>query len=127
MKSLPRTVQTLASVLGVSVALLSSGSSSAFEMAPFRFVEAKSIQNARVEPQLEITIEFMCNEEFVQVVRYETTNPKTQVAEIALGALVREQPFSSCRMEKKTLTVPAGHSYSGREFKTFKIQAKQAS
>lgn len=89
----------------------------------FRFVEAKSVQETpALPPSLEMTLEIMCNETVVQNIRYESIDPDSQKVTIALGALVKENLASRCTGEKREITVPAGNSFSGREYEITRIK-----
>jgi hypothetical protein len=89
----------------------------------FRFVEAKSIKElSSLPPKLELTLEIMCNEEFIKVIRHEWIDPKSKKVTIAVGALVRENLLSSCAGEVKEVKATAGDTFSGREFEISRIK-----
>jgi hypothetical protein len=89
----------------------------------FRFVEASSFKEKNgLPPKLEITFDFFCNEEFLQVIRYEKIDPKTNKITIAVGALVQENALSSCAGKKRKLVVDAGTTFSGRDYEITRIK-----
>ena len=89
----------------------------------FKFVEAtKTKQSDGLPPKLEVTFDLMCNEEFVKVIRNEWIDPKSKRTSIAVGVLVKENPYSSCAGVKKKMTVDAGTTFSGREFEVTRIK-----
>lgn len=89
----------------------------------FRFVEAKTVKElSSLPPKLELTLEIMCNEELVKVIRHEWTEPKSKKITIAVGALVRENLLSSCAGKIKEVKAIAGDTFSGREFEISRIK-----
>jgi hypothetical protein len=89
----------------------------------YRFLEVKSFsQESSLPPKLMLTFEFDCGSKFVQVIRHDIEDPKSGKVEIAVGGLIRDNPLSSCAMEKRTVTVPAGSTFSGRQFEITKIR-----
>ncbi len=91
-------------------------------LRPFRFVEAKIIhQIGGLPPEVEISLDIKCNEEVVQVIRHEWTDPKSKKMTIALGALVRENILKGCAGTEKDIRVKAGKAFSGREYELTRI------
>ena len=97
--------------------------SSENSLRTIRFVEAKSVKELNgLPPQIEMTLEVMCNEEFIKVVRYELTEPKSKVTTIAVGALFNENLLSSCAGIKKEVKINAGSAFSGRQYEILRIK-----
>ena len=89
----------------------------------FRFVEIKKIKELNtLPPNLEVTFDLMCNEEFIQVIRNDWVDLISKRVTIALGALVRENLLISCVCKKKEMTVAAGATFSGREYVVTRIR-----
>lgn len=86
----------------------------------YRFAEAKSVtENEHAPPELEITFDINCNEEFVQLIRHERSHGGKVT--IALGALLRAQPEVDCAEKITEKTVPAGRGFSGKDFEVSRI------
>jgi len=83
----------------------------------YKFAEVKSHKEiGSLPPKLMLTFDLFCNENFVKVIRYDKTEAKTGKAVIAVGVLVEENLLSSCAGQSKEMTVPAGKTFSGRQF-----------
>jgi hypothetical protein len=86
-----------------------SAMSSEASLRTFRFVEAKKVKElSGLPPKLMLTFEIMCNEELIKVIRHDWIEPKSQKVTIAVGALVRENIFSSCAGKKIELRYMVG-------------------
>ena len=92
-------------------------------LRPYRFVEIKSSrEEAALPPTLKVKFDLNCNEELVEIIRHDWTNPKTNKVTIAVGALVRENILSSCCCEILEKEAPAGVTFSGRQFEVVRIR-----
>jgi hypothetical protein len=88
-----------------------------------RFVEAKVVKElSSLPPQIEMTLEVMCNEEFVKIIRHEWIEPKSKITNIAVGALFKENLLSSCAGITKEIKINAGPTYSGRQYEILRIK-----
>lgn len=114
-------------LLNLALAALAAAGESpqSWEMDTVHFVEATSFREVEgLPPKIELTFELWCNQQFVRVVREESRRyENSRETEIWLGVLVRELGVSSCRGEKKSQTVDAGTSFSGRQYKIRLIKA----
>lgn len=90
---------------------------------PLRFIEMKSYkEQPTLPPELLLTFEIDCGDEFVQVIRQEIEDKKTGVMKIAVGGIVQDNLQSNCAGTLREKTVAAGTTFSGRQFEVVKIQ-----
>lgn len=88
-----------------------------------RFVEAKSVKElSSLPPQIEMTLEIMCNEEFMEVIRHEWIEPKSKITTIAVGALFKENFLNSCAGISREIKINAGPAFAGRQYEILKIK-----
>ncbi len=100
------------------------GLASEAPLRSFRFVEAKSVREvSHLPPKLELTFEIMCNEELIKVLRQDWIGPGSKKTIIAVGALVRENPLSSCAGKKLEIKADAGTTFSGRQYEVSRIKS----
>lgn len=92
----------------------------------FRYVQVKDVKEiSALPPKIEVTFSIMCNDEFVQLVRHEWTDPVTNKVSIALGGFVRENKAKKCGGRKQEVKVDAGTSFSGKEYEISKIRSSR--
>ena len=72
-------------------------------------------------PKLTVTFQIKCFQEFIKIFRDDEVDSNTGSVSIILGALVQEDMQSVCESAKE-ITVDAGVTYSGREYKVIAIQ-----
>lgn len=93
------------------------------ELPPLRFIEVKSFrEQPALPPELVLTFDVDCGEEFLHVIREEIVDKETGIVRIAVGGIVRENLQTPCVGTKREKTVAAGTTYSGREYLVEKIQ-----
>ncbi len=86
-------------------------------LGPFKFAEVKRVKEiGGLPPQIKVVFDLMCNENFVKVIRHDQTDSKTGKTIIAVGILVQENWLSSCAGTSQEMEVPAGKTFSGREY-----------
>lgn len=89
---------------------------------PFSFIEIASFkQEPTLPPQLLLTFEVDCGDEFLQVIRQDITDKKTGITKIAVGGIVQSNPQSNCVGTFREKIVSAGTTFSGKQFEVVKI------
>lgn len=91
--------------------------SSANPFQEYRFVTVKKATAlSALPPELEVTFEKICNEDFVKVVREDFEDPVSKKTFVAIGVLVKPNPIKSCAGVIQQQTVKAGSLFSGRDY-----------
>ncbi|MGZ3651628.1 MAG: hypothetical protein ACXVB9_15470 [Bdellovibrionota bacterium] len=104
----------------VTIALMAQAQPGKTEGA-VRFAALKRYeQREALPPKLLAYFDLECGEKILEPVRFEETGPDNE-ARIYLGALVKKT-VAPCKQDTHEVSVEAGHTYSGRQFRIESIR-----
>ena len=110
-------------VISLFIFKMATASTDFLPSGNFSFLEFTNYQiKETLPPQIELSFQLACNQEFIKVVRIEKIEAKSGHTIIALGGIIKENTLSSCAGKMGQYKVDAGKTFSGKAYKIVKIK-----